>query len=280
MIMNVELRYASHPLDFKGYDTEKIRREFLIEKVFLKDEISLVYSLYDRYMVGGAMPVKKVLALETADDLKSTYFLERREMGIINVGGPAVIETTEKVFKIGHKEALYLGKETKNVVFKSANPKQPAKLYINSATAHHKYPSRKVTLKDAEVVTLGSPEESNHRTINKLLVNSVLPTCQLQMGMTELKSGSVWNTMPVHTHNRRMEAYFYFEIPEKQAVCHFMGDPDETRHIWMRNEQAVLSPSWSIHSAAGTSNYTFIWGMAGENLDYSDMDVRYPDTLR
>jgi 4-deoxy-L-threo-5-hexosulose-uronate ketol-isomerase len=243
IILNVELRFASHPLDFKGYDTEKIRREFL-------------------------------------DDLKSTYFLERREMGIINVGGPAVIETAEKVFKIGYKEALYLGKETKNVVFKSADLKKPAKLYINSALAHHKYPSRKVTLKDAEVVTLGSPEESNHRTINKLLVNSVLPTCQMQIGITEFKSGSVWNTMPVHTHNRRMEAYFYFEIPEQHAVCHFMGDPDETRHIWLRNEQAVLSPSWSIHSAAGTSNYTFIWGMAGENLDYSDMDVRYPDTLR
>ncbi|OFY57539.1 MAG: 5-dehydro-4-deoxy-D-glucuronate isomerase, partial [Bacteroidetes bacterium RBG_19FT_COMBO_42_10] len=241
---------------------------------------SIVYTLYDRYMVGGAMPVKKALLLETADDLKSDYFLERREMGMINVGGPAVIETADKVFRIGHKEALYLGKETKNVVFKSADPKKPAKLYINSAPAHHKYPSRKVTLKEADVVVTGTPEASNHRTINKLLVNSVLPTCQLQMGMTELKPGSVWNTMPVHTHNRRMEAYFYFEVPEKQGICHFMGSPDETRHIWMKNEQAVLSPSWSIHSASGTSNYTFIWGMAGENLDYGDMDVRYPDTLK
>jgi 4-deoxy-L-threo-5-hexosulose-uronate ketol-isomerase len=226
------------------------------------------------------MPVKKSLALETADHLKSTYFLERREIGMINVGGPAIVETEDKVFKIGHKDALYLGKETKDVVFKSADPEKPAKLYINSAPAHHKYPSRKVTLKDALVAVMGSPEESNHRTINKLLVNSVLPTCQLQMGMTELKPGSVWNTMPVHTHNRRMEAYFYFEVPEKQGVCHFMGNPDETRHIWMKNEQAVLSPSWSIHSAAGTSNYMFIWGMAGENLDYGDMDVRYPDTLK
>ncbi len=278
--MKVELRYASHPLDFKGYDTEKIRKEFLIEKIFINEEISIVYTLYDRYMVGGAMPVKKALLLETADDLKSDYFLERREMGMINVGGPAVIETADKVFRIGHKEALYLGKETKNVVFKSADLKKPAKLYINSAPAHHKYPSRKVTLKEADVVVTGTPEASNHRTINKLLVNSVLPTCQLQMGMTELKPGSVWNTMPVHTHNRRMEAYFYFEVPEKQGICHFMGSPDETRHIWMKNEQAVLSPSWSIHSASGTSNYTFIWGMAGENLDYGDMDVRYPDTLK
>jgi 4-deoxy-L-threo-5-hexosulose-uronate ketol-isomerase len=278
--MNVELRYATNPLDFKSYDTDRIRRDFLIEKIFMKDEITLVYSLYDRYMVGGAMPVKKALSLETADDLKSSYFLERREMGMINVGGPAIIETAGRVFKIGNKEALYLGKETKDVVFKSADLKKPAKLYINSAPAHHKYSSRKVTLRNAEVVIMGSPGESNHRTINKLLVNSVLPTCQLQMGMTELKPGSVWNTMPVHTHNRRMEAYFYFEVPEKQGICHFMGNPDETRHIWMKNEQAVLSPSWSIHSAAGTSNYTFIWGMAGENLDYGDMDVRYPDTLK
>jgi 4-deoxy-L-threo-5-hexosulose-uronate ketol-isomerase len=268
--MNIELRYASHPLDFKSYDTERIRREFLIDKVFANDEIALVYSLYDRYMAGGVMPVNKALSLEKADELKSDYFLERRELGMINIGGMAVIETSEAVFELGYKEALYLGKETKSVVFKSADRDKPAKLYINSAPAHH----------NAEVVEMGTPEASNHRTINKLLVNSVLPTCQLQMGMTELKQGSVWNTMPVHTHNRRMEAYFYFEVPEKQGICHFMGNPDETRHIWMKNEQAVLSPSWSIHSAAGTSNYTFIWGMAGENLDYSDMDTRYPDSLK
>lgn len=236
--------------------------------------------MYDRYMVGGAMPVKKPLTLETVDDLKAPYFLDRREMGMINAGGPAVIETADGAFNLEYKEALYLGKGTKNVVFKSTDPTKPAKLYINSAPAHHEYPSKKVTKKDAEVVVAGSPEESNHRAIIKLLVNSVLPTCQLQMGMTELKPGSVWNTMPVHTHNRRMEAYFYFEVPVKQAVCHFMGDPDETRHIWMKNDQAVLSPSWSIHSAAGTSGYTFIWGMAGENLDYGDKDERYPDTLK
>lgn len=278
--MKIELRYAGHPNDVKNYDTEKLRKEFLIENVFLPDEISLVYSMYDRLIVGGAMPVKKSLRLESADELKAPYFLERREMGMINIGGDAVIETGDSAYKLGFKEALYLGKETKDVIFKSADPKNPAKLYINSAPAHHVYPSKKVTLKDAEIVVLGSPEESNHRTINKLIVNSVLPTCQLQMGMTELKPGSVWNTMPVHTHNRRMEAYFYFEVPEKQGICHFMGEPDETRHIWMKNEQAVLSPSWSIHSAAGTSNYTFIWGMSGENLDYGDMDVRQPDTLK
>jgi len=278
--MKVELRNAAHPNDVKNYDTDKLRKEFLIETVFIQDEVCLVYSMYDRYMVGGAMPVKNQLKLETSDELKSEQFLDRREMGIINVGGAAVIDTKVKVYKVGFKEALYLGKGTHDVVFKSADPKKPAKLYINSAPAHHTYPSRMVTLNDAEVVVLGNMESSNHRTVNKLLVNSVIETCQLQMGMTQLKTGSVWNTMPVHTHNRRMEAYFYFEVPDKQAICHFMGDPDETRHIWMKNEQAVLSPSWSIHSAAGTSNYTFIWGMAGENLDYGDMDIRQPDTLK
>lgn len=278
--MKTEIRYAVHPADVKNYDTQRIRKEFLIEKIFIKDEIYLVYSMYDRYMVGGAMPVTKPLNLETVDDLKVPNFLDRREMGIINTGGPAIVETAGGNYELAYKDALYLGKGTKNVVFRSSDPAKPAKLYINSAPAHHEYPCKKVTKQDAEVSIMGSLESSNHREIIKLLVNSVLPTCQLQMGMTELKAGSVWNTMPVHTHNRRMEAYFYFEVPEKQAICHFMGDPDETRHIWMVNDQAVLSPSWSIHSAAGTSGYTFIWGMAGENLDYGDMDVRHPDTLR
>jgi 4-deoxy-L-threo-5-hexosulose-uronate ketol-isomerase len=278
--MKIELRYAGHPNDVKNYDTEKLRKEFLVEKVFTPDEISLVYSMYDRYMAGGAMPVRKQLKLETPDELKAEHFLDRRELGIINVGGNAEIAAGGIVYKLGFKEALYLGMGTKNVVFSSIDSENPAKLYLNSAPAHHTYPSKKITLADAEIVVLGNPESSNHRTVNKLLVNSVLPTCQLQMGMTELKTGSVWNTMPVHTHNRRMEAYFYFEVPEKQGICHFMGEPDETRHIWMKNEQAVFSPSWSIHSAAGTSNYTFIWGMAGENLDYGDMDVRFPDTLK
>jgi 4-deoxy-L-threo-5-hexosulose-uronate ketol-isomerase len=278
--MKTELRYASNPKDFKNFDTERIRKEFLIENIFIEDEISLVYSLYDRYIVGGAMPVKKELKLEAPDELKATRFLDRREMGIINVGGEAVIFAGGLVFNLGFKEALYLGMGMTDVTFKSADIKKPAKLYINSAPAHKSYPAKKVTKAFAEVVILGSLETSNHRTLNKLLVNSVIETCQLQMGMTELQPGSVWNTMPVHTHNRRMEAYFYFEVPDKQAICHFMGDPDETRHIWMKNEQAVLSPSWSIHSAAGTSNYSFIWGMAGENLDYGDMDVRQPDTLK
>lgn len=278
--MKIELRYAAHPDDVKRYDTEKLRKEFLVENIFIPDEISLVYSLYDRYIVGGAMPVTKALKLESPDELKSEQFLRRREMGIINIGGEAVIEAGGTTFNLSYKESVYIGQGTNDVVLRSADPAKPAKLYINSAPAHHAFPSRKVTKAEAEVKILGSPESSNHRVLNKLLVNGIADTCQLQMGMTELKPGSVWNTMPVHTHNRRMEAYFYFEVPEKQAICHFMGDPDETRHIWMKNEQAVLSPSWSIHSAAGTSNYTFIWGMAGENLDYGDQDVRYPDTLK
>jgi 4-deoxy-L-threo-5-hexosulose-uronate ketol-isomerase len=278
--MKIDLRYASHPDDAKHYDTDRLRKEFLIENIFIKDEISLVYSMYDRYIVGGAMPVNMELTLESADELKSEYFLARREIGIINIGGEALVKTGDQNFQLKFKEALYLGQGTKNVAFKSADPKNPAKLYINSAPAHHAYKSKKVSLADAEKSVLGNPESSNHRTMNKLLVNSIVQTCQLQMGMTELKPGSVWNTMPVHTHNRRMEAYFYFEVPDNQAICHFMGKPDETRHLWMKNEQAVLSPSWSIHSAAGTSNYTFIWGMAGENLDYGDMDVRQPDTLK
>ena len=278
--MKVELRYAAHPDDVKNWDTTRLRKEFLIENIFIEDEISLVYSMYDRYIVGGAMPVKKMLLLETTSELKSENFLDRRELGVINVGGDAVINANGNRYNVGFKEALYLGKNSINVSFSSVDSGLPAKLYLNSAPAHHAYPARKVTREEAEIVILGSMETANHRTLNKLLVNSVIETCQLQMGMTELKTGSVWNTMPVHTHNRRMEAYFYFELAEKQSICHFMGEPDETRHIWMRNEQAVLSPSWSIHSAAGTSNYTFIWGMAGENLDYGDMDVRQPDALK
>jgi 4-deoxy-L-threo-5-hexosulose-uronate ketol-isomerase len=278
--MKIELRYASHPEDFKNYGTDRLRKEFLIENIFSENEIPFVYSMYDRYIVGGAMPVDKKLFLEPFNELKADNFLDRREMGIINIGGAAEISAGGVVYMIGFKEALYLGKGTKDVSFKSVDSKKPSKLYINSAPAHHAYPSKKVTLAEADIMVQGGLETSNHRTIYRLLINSVIETCQLQMGMTELKPGSIWNTMPVHTHNRRMEAYFYFEVPEKQSICHFMGDPDETRHIWMKNEQAVLSPSWSIHSAAGTSNYTFIWGMAGENIDYGDMDVRQPNTLK
>ncbi|MFC3559923.1 5-dehydro-4-deoxy-D-glucuronate isomerase [Pedobacter jamesrossensis] len=267
-----ESRYAQSPKEVKQMDTAALRDNFLIENVFEANQVNLTLSHFDRYIVGGAMPVDKKLDLPNPDDLKANYFLERRELGIINVGGKAIVTADGEKFELDYKEALYIGKGTKEVSFESADSSHPTKLYINSAPAHHTYPNKKVSKADAEIVELGTPETANHRVINKLLVNSVLPTCQLQMGMTELKSGSVWNTMPAHTHDRRMEAYFYFEVPQGQSVCHFMGQPQETRHIWMQNDQAVISPNWSIHSGAGTSNYTFIWGMAGENLDYGDMD--------
>lgn len=278
--MKFNERFATHPSDFKAYATDRIRSEFLIEKIFVKDEMILEYSLYDRYIVGGAHPVSGPLKLESFYSLKSDTFLARREMGIINVGGKGRIIADGTEYDLDFKDALYLGMGTAKVTFESLDKGNPAKFYLNSAPAHHKFADKLVTLADAEIVELGSLESSNARKINKLIVNSIVETCQLQMGMTELQKGSVWNTMPVHTHNRRMEAYFYFDVPEGQAVCHFMGRPDETRHIWMKNEQAVFSPSWSIHSAAGTSNYIFIWGMAGENLDYGDMDVVQPDQIR
>jgi 4-deoxy-L-threo-5-hexosulose-uronate ketol-isomerase len=272
MKTNYELRYASHPEDAKHYDTARLRREHLVETIFSADEVNMVYSMYDRLIVGGAMPVKEKLTLEAIDPLKSEYFLSRREFGTFNVGGAGKITVDGIVFELGYKEALYLGAGDRTVTFESIDPKNPAKFYFNSAGAHKTFPDRKITKADAVVMELGSLETANHRNINKMLVCQVLETCQLQMGMTELAPGSVWNTMPAHTHSRRMEAYFYFEVPEDQAVCHFMGEPTETRHIWMKGDQAVISPEWSIHSAAATSNYTFIWGMAGENLDYSDQE--------
>jgi len=280
MTTKTNTRFAVHPEDFKKYDTQRIREEFLIEEVMVNDLITLTYSQYDRYIVGGAVPATKKLALESFDSLKASYFHERREMGIINVGGAGKVITENEEFELGCKDALYLGRGTQKVVFESIDSSQPAHFYINSAPAHKEYPSKRVTLGDANVLQLGALKTSNERQINQLLINTVVQTCQLQMGMTELKEGSVWNTMPAHTHDRRMEAYFYFNVTKGQAICHFMGQTDETRHIWMKNEQAVLSPTWSIHSAAGTSNYCFIWGMAGENLDYGDMDVCQPDELK
>ena len=276
MKTNYELRYAAHPEDACHYDTARLRRDFLIERLFAADEVNMVYSMYDRMVVGGAMPVGEALKLESIDPLKAPFFTTRREVGIFNVGGAGVVCVGDELFELDFKEALYIGRGDREVRFTSVNVRQPAKFYFNSTPAHAVCPCRKVTKKDAVVAHMGSLEMSNERNINKMLVNQVLPTCQLQMGMTELATGSVWNTMPAHTHSRRMEAYFYFELPEDQAICHFMGEPQETRRIWMRNEQAVLSPEWSIHSAAATHNYTFIWGMAGENLDYGDQDFTGP----
>lgn len=281
MKTNYELRYATNPQDAKAYDTARLRKEFLIDRLFAADEVNLVYSMYDRMIVGGAMPVDEELQLEAIPPLKAPSFTHRREMGIFNVGeGDGLVRVGDEVFRLGYKEALYIGSGDRDVSFSSQEPDRPARFYFNSAPAHTSHPTRKVTKADAVSVNMGSLETSNERTINKMLVNQVLPTCQLQMGMTELAPGSVWNTMPAHVHSRRMEAYFYFEVPDGQAVCHLMGEPQETRHLWMQGHQVVLSPEWSIHSAAATHNYTFIWGMAGENLDYADQDFSEITELR
>ncbi len=280
MKTNYEIRYATHPEDARSYDTERLRKEYLADRLMRGDEINMIYTYYDRYIVGGAVPVRGELQLESLDILKAAFFLERRELGIVNVGGKGVVITDGKQHELGYKDALYVGRGVKEVIFRSDDPAEPARFYFNSAPAHRSYPVRRVTLADAEVMHLGDAASSNERDIYKLLVHGVVETCQLQMGMTELKKGSVWNTMPAHVHARRMEVYFYFEVPDDQAICHFMGEPHETRHIWLRNEQAVISPPWSIHSAAGTSNYIFIWGMAGENLDYGDMDFYGPTELK
>jgi len=276
----IEERFGTHPGDFKGYTTEVIRKEFLVEGLMQPDTVKWVYSHNDRLMVGGIMPVKEQLTLETLDLLRATYFLERRELGIINTGGSGVVYADGLAWNLENKDALYIGKGVKDIMFESMDAQNPARFYVNSATAHTTYPTKRIKRSEAISVQMGSLESSNARLINKLIVNQLLETCQLQMGLTELQPGSVWNTMPAHTHSRRMEAYYYFDVPADQMVCHFMGQPQETRHIWMKGEDAVISPAWSIHSAAGTSNYCFIWGMAGENLDYGDMDIVKPQELK
>ncbi len=279
MSTTYESRYASSPEAIKQYDTTQLREEFLIESPMESGKIKLTYSHYDRYIAGGAVPVEP-LKLETIDPLKASYFLERREMGIINVGAAGTVVVDGTRYELAHKDALYIGQGAKDVVFHSAKATEPAMFYINAAPAHQSYPTKKVSLIEANKIELGTMESANHRTVNQMIIGGIVTTCQLQMGMTELKPGSVWNTMPAHVHDRRMEVYYYMDIPQDQAVCHFMGQPQETRHIWMQNHQAVISPPWSIHSGSGTSNYTFIWGMAGENLDYGDMDVAKITDLR
>lgn len=268
-----EERYASHPDDVTTYGTERLRKEFLIEQLFVPDKIMLTYSLYDRFIVGGAQPTTEDLLLETIPPLKSTHFCDRREVGIINIGGDGLINVDGTDYELGNKDALYIAMGTQSIILKSKNKNIPALFYINSTTAHQSFPTKRISLNDVEILELGTPEQANHRHIIKYIVASTVATCQLQMGITELKSGSVWNSIPPHTHNRRMEAYFYTNLPEGQAICHYMGRGSDTRHIWLGSNQAVLSPSWSIHCGVGTSNYSFIWGMAGENLDFTDMDV-------
>ncbi len=278
--INCQVRQASSNIDAKHYDTARLRSEYLVENVMVPDEINMVYSMFDRIIAGGAVPVKEELVLSAPDILRAEFFTERREVGIINVGGTGIVKVGNDEYTIPFKEALYVGRGKRDISFRSVDPANPAKFYFNSATAHRDTGVKQVSKKDAVVMHLGSLEESNERTINRLLVKEVVPCCQLQMGMTELAPGSTWNTMPAHTHDRRMEVYFYFDVPEGAAVCHFMGEPQETRHIWMHNEQAVISPQWSIHAASATRNYTFIWGMCGENDDYGDMDVCKTEDLK
>lgn len=264
--------YPHHPDDVRFYTTEKLREQFLMEKVFQADEVVITYSHVDRIIYGGIHPVDTGVALPAGNQLSAAYFLERRELGTINIGGAGYVEVGDESYEVGHGEALYIGMGAEKVTFYSVDSQHPAKFYINSCPAHHTYPTRVVTKDQAQKRHLGSSETMNERVINQYIHPDVLNTCQLSMGMTELAKGSGWNTMPSHTHERRMEVYFYFNMEEDTNVFHLMGQPHETRHIVMRNEQAVLSPSWSIHSGIGTANYTFIWGMCGENQDFDDMD--------
>ena len=280
------IQRACHPSDVKDYTTDQLRSRFMMATVMEPNKVNLTYSMYDRLVFGGVMPVGQVVKLETIDPLKANYFLERRELGAINIGGPGIISVDGKDYELNFKDALYIGCGNKEVTFRSTDASNPAKFYLNSTTAHKHYNTQLITIDGrkgsikANSFHAGSMEESNDRIINQLIVNNVLEEgpCQLQMGLTELMPGSVWNTMPAHTHDRRVEAYFYFNVPDGNAICHLMGEPQEERVVWLHNEQAIMSPEWSIHAAAGTSNYMFIWGMGGENLDYGDMDkIPYTD---
>ncbi len=268
----MDIRYAVHPDHAAVMDSAELRGNFLIQELFTSGQFKMVYSYNDRLIVGGVCPDRPTALYIDPKIIGSEYLLERREMGVINVGGPGTITVDDRVFSIPRKDGLYIGMGTRNISFDSDNPEQPAKFYINSAPAHMTYPTVPAKFSEATSVVLGDAADSNHRTIRKFIHPNGIRSCQLVMGMTTLETGSVWNTMPTHTHERRMEAYFYFDLPEDQVAFHFMGEPAETRHIIVRQEEAVLSPSWSIHSGAGTSSYTFIWGMAGENQVFDDMD--------
>ena len=267
----METRFASNPKDVKNYDTERLRKEFLIQSLFEPGTVKMVYSHVDRIITGAACPVKP-LKLEAGEELRAEYFLERREIGIINIGAGGKIIVDGKEYIMGTKDGLYIGMGSKEIFFSSDDPSNPAKFYFNCAPAHKTYPTEKIEISKAEPERLGALETSNKRTIYKYIHPKGVQSCQLVMGMTILEPGCVWNTMPCHTHDRRMEVYLYFDIPETAVVFHYMGEPNETRHIVVRNQEAVISPSWSIHSGCATQNYTFIWGMVGENQVFADMD--------
>lgn len=270
----MHVRQSIHSDHARQLDTRALRDEFLIESIFTADDYSMTYSHTDRIIIGGIMPVTRSVSIgsEVGQQLGVSYFLERRELGVINIGGAGLIEVDGDLYEIGHQQALYVGMGARTLLFSSVNTAQPAKFYYNSAPAHCHYPTRKITADDAIQATLGDAASCNRRTINKYMVPEVLPTCQLTMGLTRLEEGNLWNTMPCHTHQRRMEVYFYFDMADDTAVFHMMGQPQETRHLLVHNEQAVISPSWSIHAGVGTRRYTFIWGMVGENQVFDDMD--------
>lgn len=277
--MKLEIRYPSHPDDAKHYTTERLRSDYLIEKVFEADEALLTYSHFDRIIAGGVMPVEKQVELTGGKALASEYFLERRELGVINVGGAGCVLVDGEVYDLLPRDGLYVGMGAKELKFESCDKANPAKFYINSCPAHTTYPTVKINIAQAAKRPLGTVEQCNKRVINQYIHPSVLKTCQLCMGLTELEPGSNWNSMPCHTHERRMEVYFYFNLNDN-IVFHMMGQPQETRHIVMHNEQAVISPSWSIHCGVATSNYAFIWGMCGENQEFDDMDNIDPRDLK
>ena len=278
----MDIRYSANKKDVKRYTTEELRKEFLIENLYQPDQVVAVYSHVDRMVTLGCMPVSKQVSIDQGIDIwknfGTSYFLERREIGIFNIGGSGKITVDGTVYELGYKDCLYITRGAKEVYFSSDDASKPAKFYMVSAPAHCSYETRLIKIADAAKKPLGAMETSNKRVINQFIHPDVLKTCQLSMGMTVLEPGSVWNTMPAHTHERRMEVYMYFEVPEDQVVFHMMGEGDETRHIVMRNEMAVISPSWSIHAGAGTCNYTFIWAMGGENQAFDDMDtIAIPD---
>ena len=270
--MKMEIRYANHPDDVKMYSTEELRRNFLVQDIFVPGEAKFTCSHIDRIVVGGIMPKSKPISLAVGREMGVEYFFERREAGIINIGGKGRVSLDGKDFILNYGDGMYVGKDTREVSFVAEETKVLPKFYFNSTPAHQSYPSKLIAFEDAKKVQLGSSEASNKRTINQFLYPDVVETCQLLMGMTALETGSVWNTMPAHTHERRMEVYFYFDLDDGARVVHLMGQPSETRHLIVANEQAVLSPSWSIHSGAGTCAYTYIWGMCGENINLTDMD--------
>ncbi|HYO21123.1 MAG TPA: 5-dehydro-4-deoxy-D-glucuronate isomerase [Flavisolibacter sp.] len=268
----MEVRFQNSPKETAAMNTAELRQNFLVERLMVADQIKLIYSHYDRVIVGGAKPVQSVLTLETHPELRADYFLERRELGVINVGGEGRVEVDGEIFTLRKLDCVYVGKGVRSVRFRSSDAADPAVFYLLSCPAHQTYPTRKLTKEEAQPSSLGEITTANKRTIYKYIHAEGIQSAQLVMGLTVLDEGSVWNTMPSHTHTRRMEAYFYFDVREDQRVFHFMGQPQETRHLLVANNEAIISPPWSIHSGCGTAAYGFIWGMAGENYTYTDMD--------